>query len=119
MFLNCIQTQEGESDDFKRVLIEGNPYLLAITFCVSLLHTAFDFLAFKNDIGFWKNNKSMEGLAARSIVINAGCQVRNSDTVDIMQIMTMSPYGIGKAQLVARSMVINAGCQVRTTEQIV
>lgn len=24
---------------------------------VSLLHTVFDMLAFKNDIGFWKNNK--------------------------------------------------------------
>jgi hypothetical protein len=35
----------------------------------------FDFLAFKNDIGFWKDNKSMEGLSARSIVINAFCQL--------------------------------------------
>jgi len=24
---------------------------------VSLFHTVFDMLAFKNDIGFWKNNK--------------------------------------------------------------
>jgi hypothetical protein len=32
---------------------------------VSMLHTVFDVLAFKNDIGFWKNNKSMEGLSAR------------------------------------------------------
>jgi len=67
--------QEGDSEDFKKVLIEGNPVLLSITFAVSLLHSVFDFLAFKNDIGFWKNNKSMEGLAARSIVINAGCQI--------------------------------------------
>eukprot|EP00951_Prasinocladus_malaysianus_P010280 scaffold75344_cov26-Prasinocladus_malaysianus.AAC.1 len=42
---------------------------------VSLLHTVFDMLAFKNDIGFWRNNKSMEGLSARSILINAGCQL--------------------------------------------
>jgi hypothetical protein len=28
-----------------------------ITTVVSLLHTVFDMLAFKNDIGFWKNNK--------------------------------------------------------------
>lgn len=47
----------------------------ALTFCVSLLHTVFDMLAFKNDIGFWKNNKSMEGLSARSVLINAFCQV--------------------------------------------
>ena len=40
-----------------------------------MLHSVFDFLAFKNDIGFWKNNKSMEGLSARSILFNAACQV--------------------------------------------
>ena len=65
---------EGESDEFKRVLLEGNPVLLAITFAVSLLHSVFDVLAFKNDIGFWRNKKSMEGLSARSIVISAACQ---------------------------------------------
>ncbi len=41
---------------------------------MSLLHTVFDFFAFKNDIGFWKDNKSMEGLSARSIMVNAVCQ---------------------------------------------
>jgi hypothetical protein len=32
----------------------------------ALLHSiraVFDMLAFKNDIGFWKNNKSMRGLS--------------------------------------------------------
>lgn len=67
--------QDGESDEVKRIFLEGNPYLLAITMAVSMLHTVFDFLAFKNDIGFWKENKSMEGLSARSIVINAFMQL--------------------------------------------
>mmetsp|Transcript_13857 Transcript_13857/g.24278 ORF Transcript_13857/g.24278 Transcript_13857/m.24278 type:complete len:620 (+) Transcript_13857:140-1999(+) len=67
--------QDGESDELKRVFIEGNPILLGITMIVSLLHTVFDMLAFKNDIGFWKNNKSMEGLSARSVLINAFCQL--------------------------------------------
>lgn len=66
---------DGESDEVKRVFLEGNPYFLALTMCVSLLHSVFDMLAFKNDIGFWKNNKSMLGLSARSIVINAACQL--------------------------------------------
>lgn len=66
---------DDETDQFKRILVEGNPILLGITFVVSLLHSVFDFLAFKNDIGFWKNNRSMEGLSARSILINAGCQL--------------------------------------------
>ena len=47
----------------------------ALTMVVSLFHTVFDMLAFKNDIGFWKNNKSMEGLSARTVTINAGCQL--------------------------------------------
>ncbi len=66
---------QGESDEVKRIFLEGNPYLLALTMAVSMLHSVFDFLAFKNDIGFWKENKSMEGLSARSIVINAFCQL--------------------------------------------
>ena len=67
--------QDTDADDFKRILLEGNPILLGITFVVTILHTFFDFLAFKNDIGFWQKNKSMEGLSARSIVINCVCQV--------------------------------------------
>jgi Cleft lip and palate transmembrane protein 1 (CLPTM1) len=67
--------QGKEISELKRVFLEGNPYLLALTFVVSLLHSVFDMLAFKNDIGFWKNNKSMEGLSARSVMINAFCQV--------------------------------------------
>ena len=65
---------DDETDEFKKILVEGNPILLGITFVVSLLHSFFDFLAFKNDIGFWKDNRSMEGLSARSILINAACQ---------------------------------------------
>jgi hypothetical protein len=37
-----------ESESMKRMLIDTNPYLLAVTFTVSLLHSVFDLLAFKN-----------------------------------------------------------------------
>ncbi|CAA0833977.1 Transmembrane CLPTM1 family protein [Striga hermonthica] len=66
---------EGEADELKRVFLEGNPYLLAITMVVSVLHSLFDFLAFKNDIQFWNKNKSMEGLSAKSVVVNFFCQL--------------------------------------------
>ncbi|XP_068647969.1 uncharacterized protein [Aristolochia californica] len=66
---------EGEADELKRVFLEGNPYLLMITVVVSLLHSVFDFLAFKNDIQFWNKNKSMEGLSAKSVVVNFACQL--------------------------------------------
>lgn len=32
----------------QRVFLEGNPYLLAVTMAVSVLHSFFDMLAFKN-----------------------------------------------------------------------
>ncbi|KAJ3675504.1 hypothetical protein LUZ60_004546 [Juncus effusus] len=66
---------EGETDEIKRVFLEGNPYLLGLTMCVSMLHSLFDFLAFKNDIQFWNKNKSMEGLSAKSVVLNFICQL--------------------------------------------
>ncbi|CAL0319784.1 unnamed protein product [Lupinus luteus] len=66
---------EGEADELKRVFLEGNPYLLAVTMAVSLLHSVFDFLAFKNDIQFWNKNKSMEGLSAKTILVSFICQL--------------------------------------------
>ena len=51
-------------------MTETSPTLLALTAVVSCLHTLFDILAFKNDISFWKNNKSMKGLSFRSMLIN-------------------------------------------------
>ena len=57
------------------MLLEGNPYFLAITFFVSILHSVFDMLAFKNDIGFWRGKKNVEGLSVRTVAINCVCQV--------------------------------------------
>jgi len=54
-------------DDLKRVIVDSNPYYLGLTVAVSMLHTVFDFLAFKNDIQHWRNMKSFEGLSLKSI----------------------------------------------------
>lgn len=63
--------EEDHSNDMLRtMLLETNPYLLAVTGIVSMLHTVFDILAFKNDISFFKNKKSMEGLSLRSMIVN-------------------------------------------------
>lgn len=37
---------------------------------VSILHTVLEFLAFKNDIQFWRTRKSLEGLSVRSVLFN-------------------------------------------------
>eukprot|EP00026_Physarum_polycephalum_P004364 Phypoly_transcript_04382.p1 GENE.Phypoly_transcript_04382~~Phypoly_transcript_04382.p1 ORF type:complete len:377 (+),score=58.41 Phypoly_transcript_04382:840-1970(+) len=66
---------EGEGETFKRMLMETSPYLLALTFLVSVLRSVFDFLAFKNDISFWRQNKSVEGISVRTIMMNCACQL--------------------------------------------
>ncbi|CRK89589.1 CLUMA_CG003264, isoform A [Clunio marinus] len=59
--------QDEDQDSLKETLLETNPYLLAVTFIVSILHTVFELLAFKNDIQFWRERKSLEGLSVRSV----------------------------------------------------
>jgi len=61
---------EETVEEMRRMFAETSPWLLALTAFVSMLHTLFDVLAFKNDISFWKNNKSMKGLSFRSMLLN-------------------------------------------------
>lgn len=61
---------EKEIDQVKSMFRDTNPILLGVTILVSLLHSVFDFLAFKNDIEFWKNRKNMEGLSFRTLILN-------------------------------------------------
>ncbi|CAP23556.2 Protein CBG03077 [Caenorhabditis briggsae] len=63
-------TDGDEHDSMKQALLETNPILLAVTMVVSLLHTVFEFLAFKNDIQFWNNRKDLVGLSVRSVLFN-------------------------------------------------
>jgi len=70
---NLMGTSDGESENFKRILIDNNPYVLGMTVIITLLHNVLDILAFKNDIQFWRNKKSMEGLSIRTIYINIAC----------------------------------------------
>lgn len=66
-----MQEDDGrDSEMFKKLVMDTNVYLLALTFFVSILHMVFDFLAFKNDVAFWKDTKSMRGLSTRTILVN-------------------------------------------------
>jgi hypothetical protein len=47
--------------------METDTILLTVTMVVSLLHSLFEVLAFKNDISFWKNKDSMEGISVKSL----------------------------------------------------
>ena len=38
---------------------------------IGFLHILFDFLAFKNDVGFWKGREDLKGLSSRGIIASA------------------------------------------------
>jgi hypothetical protein len=59
---DIFEENDDDQDTIKQALIETNPILLGITIVVSLLHTVLEFLAFKNDIQFWRTRKSLEGI---------------------------------------------------------
>ena len=65
----------GDIDEMKRMFIETDPILLSVTMIVSLLHTVFEVLAFKNDINFWKNKDSMEGISVRTLYTQTICSI--------------------------------------------
>ncbi|XP_077967693.1 putative lipid scramblase CLPTM1 [Styela clava] len=62
------EESEQDKDSLKEAMVETNPYLLGLTVIVSIVHSIFEFLAFKNDIQFWKSRKTLEGLSVRSVV---------------------------------------------------
>ncbi|KOB78567.1 Cleft lip and palate transmembrane protein 1-like protein [Operophtera brumata] len=64
------EEQDEEQDTVKELLLETSPYLLALTVSISVLHSIFELLAFKNDIQFWNNRQSLEGLSVRSVFFN-------------------------------------------------
>lgn len=67
---DLMEESEEDKDSLKEAFLETSPYLLAVTVMVSLLHSIFEFLAFKSDIQFWRNRKSLEGLSVRSVFFN-------------------------------------------------
>jgi len=54
-------------DEMKRMWIETDKILLTVTMFVSLLHSVFEILAFKNDIQFWNSKDSMEGISIKTL----------------------------------------------------
>lgn len=67
---DLMEESEDDQDYVKEALLETSPILLGLTFVVSIVHSIFEFLAFKNDIQFWNNRKSLEGLSVRSVFFN-------------------------------------------------
>ncbi|XP_044735440.1 cleft lip and palate transmembrane protein 1-like protein isoform X2 [Chrysoperla carnea] len=59
---------EKDVDSVKDLFAESNLYVLCLTVLIGGVHLLFDILAFKNDVSFWRNKKSLAGLSPRSVL---------------------------------------------------
>jgi hypothetical protein len=59
-----------EIDEMKRIFLETNPYFLALTVFISILHLVFEYLAFSNDVTFWRGRTDFKGLSLRSVAVS-------------------------------------------------
>jgi hypothetical protein len=79
------------------MFLETNVILLGTTMVVSLLHTVFEALAFKNDIAFWKDKESLEGISVKSLYMQLGMSIviflylMDNET----SVMIWAPSGLG------------------------
>ena len=67
---------ELHGSDAEDLLADTNPYLLALTATVSMLHTLFEMLAFKSDVKFWRQRASKSKNAMEKIRGNASASPR-------------------------------------------
>ncbi|KAH8870846.1 Cleft lip and palate transmembrane protein 1-like protein [Schistosoma japonicum] len=58
----------NDIDEIRGIFLDTNLYLLLTTLFVSVFHLLFNFLAFKNDISFWRVSDNTVGISLRTIV---------------------------------------------------
>lgn len=81
---------ESDLDDVKELFTGHDWRWMAVTCAVSLLHSWFAFLAFRHDIGFWKQKSNLEGLSVRTQWSTFVCQgVIFANLVDTNQASTI------------------------------
>lgn len=66
---------ERDLDDIRRLVTETSLTFLLITMIASTLHLLFEYLAFRSDVKFWNDNKSLAGLSTRSLLTDLVSQV--------------------------------------------
>lgn len=62
--------EQSDIDDMRRLIADTNVTLLGITVLASALHLLFEFLTFKNEVSFWRNNTDLTGLSVRSLFLD-------------------------------------------------
>lgn len=77
-FEQAAQQQSGgaDMDEVKRMLTETSPWLLITTAIVTVLHMAFEFLAFSSDVSHWrKKDRDLVGVSLNTILTNCFVQL--------------------------------------------
>lgn len=78
------QVEDSDIDDIRHLIADTNLTLLLVTMLASTLHLLFEFLTFKSDVEFWKDQtntdgtkkkKRIAGLSVRGLFIDLICQI--------------------------------------------
>jgi hypothetical protein len=64
-----------EGEEARRMFLDVHPYAMYAMGLIAVLHFLLDFLAFKNDVAFWRGKQSFTGLSLRHVVAKAVIQV--------------------------------------------
>ncbi|GAB0098929.1 Cleft lip and palate transmembrane protein 1-like protein [Sergentomyia squamirostris] len=73
--LETLGFSKKDIDEVKGIFADTNVYILCGTLFVSSIHLLFDFLAFKNDVNFWRRKRNYAGLSVRTVLWRGFSQV--------------------------------------------
>ena len=62
---------DGDLDELRRYMSDEYMFRFLLMQAIGLAHTVLSFMAFKNDVGFWKGRESVAGLSSRTVIFNA------------------------------------------------
>ncbi|XP_015597472.1 cleft lip and palate transmembrane protein 1-like protein [Cephus cinctus] len=72
--LKSLGFSDKDVNEVKGIFADTNLYLLAGTIFIAAMHLLFDFLAFKNDVSFWRSKNNLAGLSVRTVLWRAFSQ---------------------------------------------
>merc|ERR1719359_2226666 len=66
-----MQLNTYDVDSFKQMIGGSLPLKIVAIYSIAILHLVFGYLAFTNDINFWRAKTSFEGFSSNSVALQA------------------------------------------------